>query len=332
MSLKKILTDLASEMGVVVTSDEQLAYWTSRVNDAAEELYSSTDIPGCLMENTFNIEDEGQTASMLTLPWYVGELRGLRFTTVQGGKIPINDMRPRYHYGRGWGDNAFSIPFRIVRENVTLAREIANAAPLTFTLPKAESADVVITIIGETDVAARVQETVTIPAGQLQITTANSWADVPENIEKAALNAGDIVITDVEDNTLGLIPNSELTPSYKWVEITDPNLGVGNAYGSTAAVDILFKKPFRRFRNVYDEFPCKKCDRAIFYKVAEYIEHTDRNNETRAVLFNRKCKQILDDLINNIDMARDLELNFGTNGYAEAMHPDLMYYGRRERL
>lgn len=323
MSLQKILLDISTELGISVATDAERSWIIEKINDAARELYESQDITGCLREQTFNADSDGpQFSSLVALPYYVDQIRGMRFSKLMGGKISANDMRPRYHFGRGWGTDSFVMPYRIVRERAPLKRDISNASVLKFTIPEAEAVDVVINIVGETTNSARSAEQVTLIAGDLSVTSSGNFVDVT-HIEKSAVNVNDIIITDVEDNELGVIPNSEVIPIYKWLELQDSNAGFAGStqFNQLTAMDFLYKVRFTPFVNLYDEFPCPKCDRIIFYKFAEYYEGQQTGHETRVAMAAAKSAQLLDNLNTDSEAGKDMEIEFGSNGFTEAQQP-----------
>lgn len=329
MSLQSILTDIASELHIPMSTDDEISWAVSKVNAVAKELYEGQDITGCLREQTFNIDTENKESSMISLPFYVDQLRGIRFSVLPGGKIAMNDMRPRYHAGRGWGANSYSLPYRIVREQATLKRDIANASVLTFSVAEAEASDIIIHIVGETSNAARYSETVTIPAGELSADSAGNYITTPVNIEKEAVSAQDIVITDVDANELAVIPNFELKPAYKWLEIIDANAGVSAflpTYTTFTAIDILYKLRFQPFRNAFDEFVCgPKFDRAIFYQFAAWYEGQKPGSEGRALGYLQAAQKIIADIQRDTEGGREMEIAFGRNGYESAQQPFRWY-------
>jgi len=186
MPLSKILLDIATETGIAVTNDNEKAWVIDKINDIAEEMYATQDITGCLREMTINIDadDDGPVySSLVALPYYVDQLRGLRFSVILGGKIPMETMQPRYSLGHGWQNNPYSLPFRIVRDNAPLKRDISNASVLTFTIAEPQTADITLSVVGKTTNASRAQETVTLVAGDITVSTTGNFEDV-ETISK----------------------------------------------------------------------------------------------------------------------------------------------------
>lgn len=328
MSLQKILLDIASECGVSISDDTERLWAIKMVNDAAKELWETEDLVGSLRELTFNIDSDAQSSSMVSLPGYVDQLRGVKYSQVLGGKIPQNDMRPRYHFGRGWGANAFAMPVRVVRESSPLKRDIINASIITFSIPESEDNDIVITIVGETTNSSRTAEKVTIIAGSTEVSTVGNFIGDLINIEKTSTNINNITITDVDYNELGVIFNNELKPKYKWLELQDNNVlrGQSNTSPIYTSIDILYKPKFIPFVELFDEFQASdKYDRAIFYKFQElYFAQQDGKLEN-AILAGAKVKKLVDDMNIDSEQGRELEMEFGRSGFADAQNPYTPY-------
>lgn len=329
MSLQAILTDIASELHIPLNTDDEISWAVSKVNAVAKELYEGQDITGCLREQTFNLDTDTKESSLVALPFYVDQLRGIRFSMLPGGKIPMNDMRPRYHTGRGWGANAYSVPFRITREQATLKRDIANASVLTFSVAEAEPTDIIIHIVGETNNAARYSESVTLSAGELSVDSVGNYITTPVNLEKETVSQQDITISDVDGNELAVIPNFELKPAYKWLELVDANAGVSSflpTYTSFTAIDILYKLRYQPFRDAFDEFICgPKFDRAIFYQFAAWYEGQKPGSENRAMGYLQAAQTIIANIQRDTEGAREMEIEFGRNGYESCQQPFRWY-------
>lgn len=323
MSLQTILTRIASDLGISITTDSELEWAISKVNEVAKELYESKDIKDCLREQTFNIDlgAEGPLySSLISLPYFVGELRGLRYTNIVGGNIPLNDMRPRYHSGKGWGANAFSIPYRIVREDASTSREIENASVLSVSVEQASDEDINVVVVGKTTLANRLQEIITLSAGQLTVDSVNCFEEI-DSIAKLEYTSVNVSISDVEGNELAVIPNNRLDATYKWLEISDANANISTITGQLSAIDLLFKHKFLPFVNLYDEFVCRGCDDIIFYKFSAWYEAKTPGYEQRALGAEAKADALLSNLIIDAETGVNLELQFGSNGLYDAQQP-----------
>jgi len=336
MSLQTILTRISSDLGISITTESELDWAITKVNELAKELYDSKDIKDCLREVTINLDtdDEGPVfSSLVSLPHFVGELRGIRYSNITGGKIPLNDMRPRYHSGKGWGANSFAIPYRLVREDAPIKHDIVNASVLTISVDVAESVDVHVVVVGQTDNSSRVQEIITLTAGQLTVDSVGNFEEI-ESISKLEYTNNDIIITDVESNEIATIPNNSLQSLYKWLELNDANASIAGTAalsGQLSAIDLLFKQRFMPFVNLYDEFVCRGCDSILFYKFAAWYEAKTPGYEQRALMAQGKADELLSNLLIDSETGVAMEMQFGPNGLLEVQQPASYYGGYRFR-
>lgn len=316
MSLKNILLDITSVLGIDVTSQTEREYYIVKINEAADEIYRSQDLPGSIREQIFQISDVDNY--QVSFPGYIDKIRAIRFWDSHGGKISTEDLRPRYHQNR-WGNSGF-LKFRIKRSNSPIAKDIENAAPITFSLPsgKVETSPVVINIVGRTAASSGVQETITIAAGASSEITVNAYEEIL-SIEKTAYNTYDIELTDVDGEVLGSIPNNELSPLYTIVQIRqDDYAPTYNDSFPLNTIEVLYKTKFVPFRNLYDEFPCPNCDKLIFWKFAEHYAAYKPGMEQRAFAAKAKCDQIINELTANDEQGKELVLEIGSNSLYDA--------------
>lgn len=329
MPLSKILLDIATETGISVANPAERAWIVDKVNDIALELYQRMDIDGSLREQTFNISqsdtDGPQYSSLVALPYYVNQIRGIRFSAWPGGKVPQNDMRPRYSVGKGWGDgsNEFSTPFRMVQDDAPLKRDIVNASVLTLSVNAAATAAISIYIVGKTTNAERAQETVVLPAGELEVQTAGNF-EVIESISKVEQYDQDIYISDVDGNELAVLFNSQTKTCYKLLELQDNNAGYQSGViraGGFSAIDVLYKIKFTPFANLQDEFPCgPKCDRAIFYQfVAMYAAQNGQPD--KAAGYGAKADELLGNINGDSEGGKNMSFQFGRDGFNTVQQP-----------
>jgi len=316
MSLKNILLDVSSVLSLDISNAAEKAYHIAKINEAAEELYTANDLPGCLREQIFQIDDSD--TFQVALPWYVDKIRAVRFYDNWLGKIPVEDMSPRYHSTK-WGNKGL-IRFRIKDLSSPLCRDLQDITPLIFSLSDVtgESADVTFNIIGRTEEKERVNEALTIVAGQYTNTTLNNYKSI-EKIEKTSLNQLDCTVTDINANVVSFIPNSQLKAQYTTVMIRDDDFSplINNSYPLNT-VEVLYKTRFTPFVNTYDEFPCPKCDKIIFWKFLEHYYAYKPDMEQKAFQAHGKCKQLIKQLGEDDGLGLELVMEFGSNPMYEA--------------
>lgn len=330
MSFRNILIDCASEIGLQLTNVDDRAWLVAKINEAAEDLYTSDDLVGCLREQVFSFEVDDQ---QITVPWYVYKIRGARWSRL---KMPIrlDDMRSRYAT-QGYSEMLWRGFTWRIKEKRPIERDISNAAPLVVSIPIAETSSFNVNITGSTANSIRVTEQILFSPGELIHTAVNTFisnnGSFPiESITKDILTTNDVVLTDVNGLEIARIPNSELSSSYTVIQITDfdQNTFVNDG---CSCIEILYKTRFTPFRNDYDEFPCGPIyDKAIFYKFMELYKGK-AGDVDMAVLAKAKANEIVGNLARETELGEDIRLDFGYNRFLRAQNRGItnIKYGQR---
>lgn len=306
MSLAYILAEIASETGLELSVASEKAYAINQVNKASKELFESKDLVDSLNEQliTFStvIDSDGNQVQLAALPYYVGKLRAIRnyYTRRQ---VDFHDMRPRYK-SDGWTENLLA--FR-QRKRSPIQRDILNAAPLTLTITAAESVDFSVIIVGSTANASRVAETITFAAGDLTKTSTNAFVTI-DSISNLALHTSDVTITDLDGNTLAVLPNNQFKSEYLIVQILDY---VAIQPSVPYLVEILYKPIFLPFSNDGDEFQCSGYDDAIFWQVMG--NKKAKSSPDQAALAFAKVKKIINDRTGDEEQGTDKSVDFLPN-------------------
>ena len=300
MALNDILNDIVAETGFKVrTSASEREVVVTRVNAAAKELYDSTDLPGSLDEQVFDLN---AGAAQVSLPEYVGQTRGGRYYDSRM-KVAIDDMGNRYHAGMNFQD-VWYLNFRKLSKS-PLSREIINESVLKFSTPIEELEDTRIAIIGPTINSSRAAEEIVLLANTKEVSCISNFRSPIESILKNRKTLYDITVKDIEDNILAVIPNSQYRSTYNIYQILDtpfPTLP-----STWSALEVKFKKRYVPMKEDIDQFVCgDDFDKAIFWK---FMEHRSRNVEA-ASAFQAKTIQATDTLITDEEPGkkRNLEL------------------------
>jgi hypothetical protein len=314
--LNNILTDIASDIGGDLTVASQKALIIDRVNKAAKEIYTKTDLKNSLREQVFDLDTE---TAQVTLPHYVGEVRGMRHYDARL-RISINTYAPRYHYGMA--HEVWALKFRKLSKS-PIQREISNESTLEFSIPLVESVNISLVITGRTSNSNRFSETVVIPAGELTAMSVGNYTSV-ESLQKTAYTIYDVTVKDVDDNTLAVISNNELASEYNLFQVLDYNIET-----NTAVIECLYKHKFYPFRSDNDEFVCgPDYDRAIYYKYVEY-ELARQQKFDQAILAQSECNRLIKEIGEDAEIGIELETNFAPSPYYQATEFAVGMFGRR---
>lgn len=322
MSLKTIITDLASEGGIRANDSEQLTLLTYRLNKAAEELYNQNDLIGSLREQVFNVSTDSE-GMQITMPSYVGRVRAVRYY-YPSIDLKMVDMRPKYA-AKFWQSKNF-ISWRLKGES-PLQVDITNASLVTVTFAQPLTVAVTVTIEGTIEGATGLtQEKLAFEIGQTTLTTLLSFETIT-NIVKSAPTLYDCDVTDVDGRSLALVPNNAVKSLYQWVQVMNlPNNTNGGQQTTylpiTDYVEVLWKQRFRPFINLEDEFICPWYDQAIIwmYKKQKALlqAETDPNFFIAAKGFQTQCDKIINDVAHESDQNLEKYMNFGSNQFLSA--------------
>lgn len=305
MALRNILADAVAATGYKINDDSQYIRILSLINDAADEIWKTFELPNCLGEQIFEL---GVSDQQISLPHYILEVKAIRDYDSELRMIP-NDMRPRYgtmgwvHFvGRNW---------RIKQQEAPLGANLLNVEPLTFVLPAASPEDFSIGLEIRTPKAERTTETIVFAAGDVSQTSSNLIEEV-YSITKDAYTTYDLSVRNQNGDELATLPNSELKTNYTVVNV----LARLESTGVTKLVEVLFKRSFPKFRNDTDRFPCgDSYDKAIFYKAMEifYGIQDGQDALTKALAFNAKCNDVMTKLTLRKESGIVKKMDFGPN-------------------
>lgn len=296
--LINILQDIASEGDANLDLPDQKALLKAKINAAAREIYYSTDVENSLTEGVFNFD---VSQNQVTLPWFVGEVRGYRWYD-STRRIEHQDIRNRYNSEAGYGVwlDSFREKYRSA-----LMRDITNESVLRFSIPKVEDSDIIIAVEGTTDHSANIVEEVTLAAESLTAETIKNFKSPIVSISKNRLSNFDITVKDVEDRVVSLLPNCLLSPSFITIQVIDD---INRSLNAVSGIEVLYKKTFIPLESDYASFFGSDIyDKAIFWK---YNEHKTSNTLDAAAAFQLKCTQALLQISTSREVSRHTKIGF----------------------
>lgn len=261
--MNPLFQQIAETLGVInssVDKTEQLLMWANR---GARHLYDSYDLPGSVKEQFFCVD---WSQYVITLPWYVGGVRGLRYSNISQ-RINQVDMRPRYNTSP-WVQPLLT--FRTL-PSTPLETSLSQSGTLTFTIASAEAQPFTITIIGQTSTAARVIETLTFNVGDTTKTTGNQWSqEAPfgiTSIKKNAYTQNDIVISETATGTqVGTLSNGQYEAVNTRVQISDWNV-TPPVWTDGDCIEVLYKQRYQPFFTVEDSWIDERLEQALVYMI-----------------------------------------------------------------
>jgi hypothetical protein len=299
--MNSLFQQISETIGVLDTSvdkDTQLLMWANR---GARYLYDNYDLPGTVKEQFFCVD---WTQYVVTLPWYVGAVRGLRYSQ-SSQRINQIDMRPRYNTSP-WVQPLFT--FRTLN-TTPLESSLTQSGTLTFTIAEAQTAPFTVTIIGQTATASRVIESLTFNVGDVQKTSVNQWSqEAPFGLialKKTVYTTSDIIVTQTATGVqVATIPNGQYEAINTRIQINDWNV---TPYGWTSddCIEVLYKQRFQPFFSLDDSWIDERLEQALVYIVKFlWASETGKDATGWLALANATCKMAC----NNITDGQDLRI------------------------
>ena len=271
--LKNIIENTFGPLGLDPQRSADRLLLLKYINFAAQELWEETDLVGALQEQYFITTNEVE----VTLPSYVWRIRGIRSVNLNHA-LTLKDMSPRYFYGAGYESQ---LEWRL-KPKVALERNIINSAPMTISIPVAETSRIKFSVRGRTTNSQRITETVIIEAGEMSVILTLSFEEVIF-FHKDRITTNDCTIKDADDNVMAIIPNALLESRYCVAQIRDPSFST--SLNNNAIFECLFKQLFIPLVNDDDEYTVPDYDDAIGWKVLSHFYAKKEGQEPLAVAY-----------------------------------------------
>jgi hypothetical protein len=308
MSFEYILRRVSAEAGLTkVLQTAQRTHIIDIINEAAEDIYETLDLPGSEREILLRVPSN----MMVALPPYVGEPRAFRQRSTTSDN-EYHDLWREYGMRSRYVENSSSWAqswknFR--RKGYSpIQRSIVNAGALTLTIPVIDDT-ATITITGSTADANRVDEEVVMTA--LAMTTSNSFTNI-ERIGSNELRDTNIVITDADANEMATLYNDRLETRYMILDVSRFPTQGGLSDGSFL-MEMLYLEPLRRMENNGDKFPADGFDLIIITRALELIAERVQGGEKRALLLNAKIAMMMDKKVKSKDADLSKPIEFQSN-------------------
>jgi hypothetical protein len=288
MSLSTIIRRVASEAGINSPdlNTSQRDALIDIINQAAEEVYESKDLPVTLKESYIRVGSDFEVA----LPAYIGELRAIRpaceTQLLMGESWSLMDMRPKYTKApwpimwNNW----------VVKGYYPICNEITNAAPGTI---QVDSTDlpVDVTLVGETSSSNKFAETVTVSTPSSVWT--KSFLDL-KRVAKSALTNCNVVILAPDGTILSIIYADQLEARFVVIDVAKyPNIGCCACDDGTYAMEVLYKPRLGRMVNDEDFFPVDGYEEIVILKTKQLLMEGEEGKEKRALLMHKKASLLI---------------------------------------
>jgi len=280
MALDYILTQLGYKMGKNPSLDGERKVLLRLIQEAARELYATSDMAGCYEEQYFKVFSN-QT---IAFPDYMGQIRAMREADTQIA-IKLSQMRPRFNQFN-WADE-----WRNWRQLglQSLQVTLKNQSVLTLSVKAVENPPVTVNISGSSDGSANQTEKIVMDA--ISKNTVNQYNDVT-SFAKTAVSYYNVILSDIDNNQISYIANNKLKASFQILDISTAPWVSTLASPLLGWVEVLYKKALPWFANDSDEFPAVGYDDVIV-NGAMQLWNEEQNNAQGAIAYYQKKIQSL---------------------------------------
>ena len=302
--LINVLTRFAADTGI--HPDQKRNLILQKLNTAAKEMYDLLDCNKIHREVTVLVPRD----KVVSLPSFIGELRGMR-TSITERPFDISSMMsPRYisdllHYRfRNWRDLGDS-PIH------TLPSSIGN---LTIEPLGVEITPVTVKISGQTNNAARVEESIVVD-DVTQETTNLFGPSLFAITCMAQPRQYNILVKDEAGNELATLYNTDNSSRYKVIDVSQFSWPADTAAEETL-IDVCYKVKYTQLVNDTDSFFAGDDYDEAWYNMAMHVFLDPlANRKDEGLSFRAKAMTMLTVSKDAAERGQTNKFSFGSNKY-----------------
>ena len=285
--LLDIISRVSSDTGLHVVQSRSLL--VDLANRAALEMHKELECNKIYRECTLTVPID----AVVSLPAYIGELRGMRMHT---NDLPFDlhaMAAPRYV------NTTWAYKFKNWRDlgESPLHTNITSIGPLIFECNSVETPNAIISITGQTTTADRIEEKVTLNSTSVAAT--GLFGPRIDTIACFTKRTCDIVVKDASFAEVAILYNHQNKTRYKKVDVSKLFWSidvVDTTEGNETLIDVLYKQPYTRLINDSDSFPAGDDfnEAWYYYTMAMYFapmkdRASDAGNMRQAALVSMKA-------------------------------------------
>lgn len=240
--LLDVLTELSADTGLSI-SDKRNTLLAIALR-AAKEMHKMLECNKIYREVTLVVPRD----KVVSLPGFIGELKGMRMTTNEI-TFDVNSIgQPRY------ATNTLGYKYKNWRD---LGESPVHTLPaavgqLTLTTDEVEEEPVSVIVSGQSDKANRVEEVVEI-SGNSQVTTTLFGPRIDSIVCATKDRMFDITVLDTDGNELGILYNDQNKTRYKIVDVSRVYWSIDTS-ADESLIDVLYKLPITTLCRDSDSF------------------------------------------------------------------------------
>ena len=301
--LLDVLTRLASDTGLNIVSKRSTLL--ELLNTSAKELHNKLECNKIYRETTLVVMPD----AVVSLPAFIGELRGMRMHT---NELPFDLHslgQPRYvtttlgYKFKNWRDLGDS-PVSFLPSLV---------GPLTLTAGGIESTPAIVTIAGQTSTANHIDEAVILSASPKL--TINLFGPQIYDITCPTNRTFDITIQDGNSNVLAVLYNNFKKTRYKIVDVSQIFWTLDTAAGESL-IDVLYKLPkVNLYRDSDSFYAGDDYDEAWYNMAMHFYLKPIQNRQQDSQTFFSLAMQTIQDAKDSSESGIIKKLSFGRNKF-----------------
>tara|TARA_B100001123_G_scaffold418868_1_gene523360 strand:- start:2636 stop:3658 length:1023 start_codon:yes stop_codon:yes gene_type:complete len=305
MSVEYILDRFGKKVGMLPSDTSQRALLLDYLNEAAQELYEQSDMPGSLEEAEFYVQGDKTVA----MPADVYAIRAAREKSGRNEEWETESLSARYRENnwetnhakfriKGYSPLKVSLPTSITDAANSTNKLVVRAYGITTTDDDYEvvvktpySEALLVSVAGPAVADATASTNVTLaPSNNVTVKDIISFA----RTNKPTATVGVVQLIDYADNNIvyAEIPSNRMESRYLIVDVSEFPFSSSAAEDDSHTLQVLYKKTLTRLQNDTDEFPAPGYDNILVSKCMElFLEEQGKLEE--AILHDRKATRSL---------------------------------------
>jgi len=306
MSVEYILDRFGKKIGMSPSDTSQRGLLLDYLNEAAQELYEQSDMPGCLEEAEFYVQGNKTVA----MPPNVYAIRGIREKAGTNAEWETEALTARYRENswetnhnkfrvKGYSPLKISLPTSITEAANSTNKLIVKAFGITtisddfevvVKTPYSEAFLVSVAGLSAVTNATSAATATLAPANAVTVTDIISFA---RTLEPTA-TSGLVQLLDYVDNTIvyAEILSNSMESRYLIIDVSEFPFSSSAEQDDSHTLQVLYKKTLPRLQNDTDEFPAIGYDNILVSKCMElFLEEQGKVEE--AILHDRKATRSL---------------------------------------
>jgi hypothetical protein len=305
MSVEYILDRFGKKVGMLPSDTSQRALLLDYLNEAAQELYEQSDMPGSLEEAEFYVQGDKTVA----MPADVYAIRSVREKSGRNEEWETESLSARYRENnwetnhakfriKGYSPLKVSLPTSITDAANSTNKLVVRAYGITTTDDDYEvvvktpySEALLVSVAGPAVADATASTNVTLaPSNNVTVKDIISFA----RTNKPTATVGVVQLIDYADNNIvyAEIPSNRMESRYLIVDVSEFPFSSSAAEDDSHTLQVLYKKTLTRLQNDTDEFPAPGYDNILVSKCMElFLEEQGKLEE--AILHDRKATRSL---------------------------------------